>query len=62
MAEKRVKNENLEKTKLFIGVFLMVFMILIHVFVQELPLWLMGIPGFLMGFDPRDWVSFKDKK
>ena len=39
------------------GVVLFAGMILLHVFVKELPVYLMAIPGILMGVDPSKFIG-----
>lgn len=54
-------DRDFKRLQLILGFVLIIFMILIHTLVSELPVWVMAIPGFLMGFDPRDWVNINKK-
>lgn len=49
----------LEVYRLFIGAVLFVFLIIIHVFFKEIPIWLIAIPGFLMGIDFKEIINLK---
>ena len=51
--------DKLTWAKFIAGIMMVVFMVLIHAYVKELPLWLFSIPAFLMGFDPTRF--FKPK-
>lgn len=48
----------MKKLKLILGYLLIIFMLILHTTVAEIPVWVMAFPGFLMGFDPRDWINF----
>ena len=62
MKETKEKTQELrefefKRLQLILGFALIIFMIIVHTTVKEIPVWVMAIPGFLMGFDPRDWVK-----
>ena len=46
-----------KKIKQFVGVCLLVFFIIIHVWFKELPMWLLAAPFVLMDIDPRNWFG-----
>jgi MFS superfamily sulfate permease-like transporter len=44
-----------KRFSLVIGAILLVVLIGFHTLVQPIPVWILAIPGFLMGLDPRDF-------
>jgi hypothetical protein len=49
--KKEITDYEFRRLQLIFGFVLIIFMVLIHAFVKELPVWLMMIPGLLMGVD-----------
>jgi len=51
------KVKTLEFARLIIGTGLFVFLISIYVFVEKIPIWLVAVPGFLMGIDIKTLLN-----
>tara|TARA_R110002167_G_scaffold51504_7_gene149038 strand:+ start:658 stop:843 length:186 start_codon:yes stop_codon:yes gene_type:complete len=55
---QKIKTENLKKMRLIIGSVLFIFIVLMHAFFG-VNVWLIAIPGALMGIDPSDILPKK---
>ena len=63
--EKNIEHSNqmfqfqLDRMRLIVGALLLVFIIAIHAFAKELPIWVFAIPSFLFGLDLTKFLNGK---
>lgn len=48
-----------KRLSLITGAVLLVILILVHVLIAPIPVWVLALPGFLMGIDPREFLNTK---
>lgn len=60
--KKEITDFEFRRLQLIFGFVLIIFMVLIHAFVKELPVWLMMIPGLLMGVDKSFFNGFMNNR